>query len=181
MRPLLFNIATSSSFVLCAATAALWARSYRQCEMLYWETSSHEHFLASTSGEIIFGTTEGTNGREAFWRSDPAPPYGNASILGTVIGFAWRAGPNDRHWDHGPVRGLWGPGYAIVFLDYLGVVLVLLVIPIVGLIRSLRRKRRAQCSRGAFALIDDLLAERPQPSRRPQSSQNAGSSTAAGS
>jgi hypothetical protein len=141
------GIAAALSLALCAITCALWARSYRDCEMLYWETSSHEHFLASAAGQVTFASTSGTNGRESYWRSDGPPPLGTAHILGTMIGFAWSSGGTDPTWNHWPVQAFWGRGYAIVSLDYSAIVLAFAAVPGVRMVRRYRSRHRWRSGR----------------------------------
>jgi hypothetical protein len=86
----LFNLIAVASLVACAATGALWARSFWKTDGFYRSTTHYDHFLASSHGCILINGDEDTKyGLEEFtpgsgyeslntpyrvWSPDPTDP-----------------------------------------------------------------------------------------------------------
>ena len=144
LRRLPLNLLTLLSLLLCAALAALWARSYWREDGLAWERRTHEHSVVSLWGLLRFDygmevvPLPGSPGRSGFARTSmPAHPDSGASIWGETrhptSTCVWGLGLNA----HSPPQTLYVPHWVLVATTA--------ALPVARLARAwtARRRRRA--------------------------------------
>jgi hypothetical protein len=140
---ILLNAATVLSLLLCAASAALWVRSYRTVDDVSYVADgppplpSVSYFANSVDGGITF---------DRFVRTAPSPqtpgriPTGFSARHGSVRRY--RPPVNLLGFGADVRTGIFGVQYEVV-VPYYAVVLITSVLPALGLWRYVRRPRRA--------------------------------------
>jgi hypothetical protein len=113
MRRKLVNFAAALSLVLCAATIALWVRSYRASDYLNWSSSSREISCVGEQGQVLIRITKiekpnffqprslrlnDRGGLDPQWFTLDALKYTNLPMEWELrmLGMDFAAGPRDR-------------------------------------------------------------------------------------
>jgi hypothetical protein len=150
-RRRLLNLAAAPSLLLCAATAALWARSYFRVDTIHRNAGTWSHVLVVGRGELLYEWIDGkytADEERPFLESQPADPapYGPGRDVIERAGGVWVLG-------FGHYVSLNGPD-AVYYAD--GVTVVPLWCPLlvtaappawwlIGRTRAARRRRPGHC------------------------------------
>jgi hypothetical protein len=150
MKRRLFKFAAAVSVVLCAATVALWVRSYYVYETLVWETQLNNGLL-TVQGYSVRGRFVASYSRRLVSRPKTRfPRWHHATFDSTYLTSVPTRGdgsPALRFITYRDGTPAWWWGWAVAVPDWL-VVLILSVLPTLRMraaVISGRRSRRGLC------------------------------------
>jgi hypothetical protein len=143
IRRKLFNLSTVLSLLLCAATIAMWARSYWISDSWEWHRHYRTRFVAINRGRVLVQVNHGPSGTEEF---SPIDHY--AYVMKPTetrgLGRPWRFGGfwvEDLSFAPTASRAAWLP-YTDVVVPLYALLIVSLILPALTLRRLLRARMR---------------------------------------
>jgi len=149
------------SLLLCLGTGALWRRSFRTMDLVFFKTAGERRgslwFIHSTSGVLrVMRVSEWPDQGMNCWLSFPLPPdeVGNLSYPGMHIDSGYPA--TERHWRVFGLNGISQPmqrgrWYTQIDLPLLPFATILCVFPLLRVLRVVvrrdirRRRNRRKC------------------------------------
>jgi hypothetical protein len=168
----LFTLLSAVSLLLCVATCALWARSYRLSDQVKWDRIDGVGWIRTAEGHVMSGLFVGNHsgGPADYYGLKYASDRASPPLNGLVL-LNHDAGDTDFSWERGgfawyEMRAMRGNLHAIAVAPFWAVAGVTAVLPLGWFavrrrIRSRRRERSGLCPACGYDL-------RASPGRCPE-------------